>query len=273
MRNAKKHVMLAIRYALKPLVRLALRSGVEYKELSTLLKEVNVEEAMSEAKLLRASQAYSGIALMTGIDRKDVKKIKEKLKTNDGDDFSAISRTVHRITRVLSAWHEGDLYTDTNGKPLHLRRKSGSPNLVELVKTFSGDIPSNQVITEMLRVKAIERTVRGYYKPLKKSYDPLPLLTNPKYLVRLGGVWNDFGRTVLHNVHRDEDDIGLFEKRATEYIEKDRLPEFKRFTRILNQSLLEATNTWLEANKASEKNASAERVGVGVYFIMGTHND
>ena len=107
MTNAKKHVILAIRYALKPIVRLALRSGIEFKELTTLLKEVNVEEAVSEAKLLRVSQADVRIALMTGIGRKEVRSIKKDLKSGDKQKpFSVVNKRIHRIGRILSAWHQ-----------------------------------------------------------------------------------------------------------------------------------------------------------------------
>ncbi len=72
MSNAKSHVRMALRAALLPLVRLAMRSGLQFRELSQLLKEVTVDAARSELQDTGSSAANSRVAILSGVDRKEV---------------------------------------------------------------------------------------------------------------------------------------------------------------------------------------------------------
>ena len=75
-------VIQAIRGILKPLVRFMLAQGLTYTILIDLLKSIYVEVALSEFKLEKKRQTDSRVSLLTGVHRKDVKRLSEMLEAD-----------------------------------------------------------------------------------------------------------------------------------------------------------------------------------------------
>ncbi len=72
----------ALRHVMRPLVRLMLRKGVTYLVFADLLKEVFVEVADREFRLGDKASTDSRISLLTGVHRKDVRRLRN---TSDPD--------------------------------------------------------------------------------------------------------------------------------------------------------------------------------------------
>ncbi|MEJ2346701.1 MAG: SDR family NAD(P)-dependent oxidoreductase, partial [Gammaproteobacteria bacterium] len=66
----------ALRRVLRPLIRLLLASGVTYPFLANLLKSVYVEVAERDFRIQGKRQSDSRINLLTGVHRKDVKRLR-----------------------------------------------------------------------------------------------------------------------------------------------------------------------------------------------------
>ncbi|MEZ0198432.1 DUF6502 family protein, partial [Pseudomonas qingdaonensis] len=81
----------ALRRVMRPLVRLMLRKGVTYTMFTDLLKEVFVDVAHREFRLNDTAPTDSRISLLTGVHRKDVRRLR-----NEGD--TAIAALPDNIT-------------------------------------------------------------------------------------------------------------------------------------------------------------------------------
>lgn len=68
-------VKIAIEYCLKPIARLCIHFGVDYRNLSEMIKVAFVTVAKEEFKVDGKSQTDSRIALLTGVHRKDVRRL------------------------------------------------------------------------------------------------------------------------------------------------------------------------------------------------------
>ena len=68
----------ALRKLLRPLVRLLLSFQVSYPFLSTLLKSIYVDVADQEFSVDGKRQSDSRITLLTGVHRKDVKRLRDE---------------------------------------------------------------------------------------------------------------------------------------------------------------------------------------------------
>ena len=68
----------ALRRLLQPLVRLLLRRQATYPFLASLLKSIYVELAEREFGIPGKAQTTSRVSLLTGIHRKDVKRLREQ---------------------------------------------------------------------------------------------------------------------------------------------------------------------------------------------------
>ena len=73
--NPHASLLQALQKLLRPLIRLLLAQGVTFPMLASQLKAVYVQVAKEEFKLTDKRQTDSRISLLTGVHRKDVKRL------------------------------------------------------------------------------------------------------------------------------------------------------------------------------------------------------
>lgn len=141
----------AIQRALRPLVRLMLASGVTYPIVSELLKGVFVEIADREFRLAHRSLSDSRVSLISGVHRKDVRRLRDV----DQGAHESIPDTVSFGGRVATAWLTDERFLDESGQPKPLpkiRRPDGALCFEDLVASRSTDIGPRAVLDEWLRL-------------------------------------------------------------------------------------------------------------------------
>jgi len=145
----------ALRSVLRPLVRLLIAQGITYPALSTLLKSIYVESAEADFRIAGKPQTDSRISLLTGVHRKDVRRL--------GDDtqraLEAMPSTVSLGAQLVARWTGDPRYLDGSGKPLalaRLAREGGEASFEALVTGVSKDIRSRAVLDEWLRLGVVQ---------------------------------------------------------------------------------------------------------------------
>jgi hypothetical protein len=128
-------------------VRLLLQQQITYPYLADLLKHVYVELANEEFALAEKRQTTSRVSLLTGIHRKDVKRLRE---TPPGAD--AAPAVVSLGAQLVARWTGVDAYTDGSGHPRPLPRAGEAPSFESLVASVSKDIRARAVLDEWLRL-------------------------------------------------------------------------------------------------------------------------
>ena len=222
MENELKSVAVAAcRWALRPLVRMLLKHGVMHREFVQLSKEVYVEVARRDYGLRGRLTNVSRTALLTGLDRKEVGRIKTALETEQ-----TASEAVHRqdrISRVLSGWHQDPDFLDGQGRPKPLATDGAAESFETLVGRYSGDVPSITILRELKRVGAVREAADGTLSVLRRNYR---LDTaEPEALSRAGSVLADIGKTVVHNLYHASEELSRFEARASNRsVSKSALP-------------------------------------------------
>lgn len=140
----------ALRRVLRPLVRLLLDHQVTFPLVAGLLKEVYVEVAEREFALEGRPQTTTRVHLLTGIHRKDVKRLREGQEA-DETAHAAVSLGSQLVARWMGS---GD-YTDETGRPLPLPRHASAGydvSFERLVVSVSKDIRPRAVLDEWLRL-------------------------------------------------------------------------------------------------------------------------
>ena len=127
----------AIRKLLRPLVRLMLAHQITYPYLVNMLKSIYVETADEDFKVEGKRQSDSRINLLTGVHRKDVKR----LRAEPGKSLNT-PRTISIGAQMIAYWTGSEQFTDSAGKPRPLPLRSAGAtdpalptfdDLVELV--------------------------------------------------------------------------------------------------------------------------------------------
>lgn len=139
-----------LRRVLRPLVRFMVAQGVTYTMLTDLLKEVFVQVAIEDFTLSNKRQTDSRISLLTGVHRKDVRRIVREPREASGDQSDASLGA-----QLVARWLSQKPYRDPQGhpRPLHrLASDGGEKSFESLVASVSKDIRSRAVLDEWLRL-------------------------------------------------------------------------------------------------------------------------
>lgn len=140
----------ALRRLLRPLIKLLLVNGITYPFLSNLLKSIYVEAAREEFILNGKPQTDSRISLLSGVHRKDVKRLGE-----ESQQEQAAPLTISLGAKLAALWTSNELYLDENGHHIPLPRQAsegGAKSFEGLVSSVSKDIRSRVILDEWLRI-------------------------------------------------------------------------------------------------------------------------
>lgn len=109
----------ALRKILRPLVRLLLSYQITYPYLINLLKSIYVEVADQEFQAGNKRQTDSRINLLTGVHRKDVKRLRCEM----AEDINT-PRTISVGAQIIAVWLGSPEFLDDTGAPLPLPLRS-----------------------------------------------------------------------------------------------------------------------------------------------------
>jgi hypothetical protein len=262
----KQAALTSSRLLLRPVVRLLVRCGITWKELAELVKLVYVEVVAADfGKRGRPTNA-SRIAILTGLSRREVKRLKDLLGKQGNAKFMAVERINH-ASRLLSGWYQDpEFRSAANGKP-RLLPLEGDGSFAALAKRYAPDIPPTAMLKELRGVGAIRITPEGKVRALARYFMPMTL--DPDAVVRVGSVLRDLADNVVYNQLRAEGEPSRFEGRATNVrVRRVARKAFASYLESRGMTFLEDVDAWLTAHEAKNKGEKTDRVGVGVYLIM-----
>jgi hypothetical protein len=262
----KNTILKAFRLLLQPLARILLRSGITWKEAAEVCKTTFVEVATNEFGLHGRPTNISRVAIMTGLGRRDVSRLRKLLDTEQPPDLGKINNA----TRVLTGWHLDQDYLTDSGKPREIEVEGDAQSFTALTRKYAGDIAPVTMLRELLRVGAVSERADGRLQVLKRYY--MPLQMDADAVFRAGSVLQDLGNTIDYNLVRGADDATRFEGRATNAnVRNVDVKAFRAFLETEGQDLLERVDEWLAQHEPSanaQRKYKTTRLGVGVYQIQ-----
>ena len=162
----KQRVLDAFLLVMRPVARILLRYGIGYREFAEVTKLALVDVSLSDFGLRGRPTNISRVAVMTGLTRKEVGRLRDKINAGD----SSLSVKTTPLADVLHHWHAHSDFTDSNGNPRKLPFAEGQMSFTSLVKRFGGDIPAGAMRTEMKRVGAIHEDKTGLLAVVERTY-------------------------------------------------------------------------------------------------------
>ncbi len=160
-RNSNK-LNAAFLLLLQPIARLFLRYGRGIKEFYELSKTAFVVVASEDYGVGGRPTNASRVAAMTGITRREVRRIRVKL---DGDRASVTEHGTP-VSDVMTAWRTDTEFLDENKSPALLPLDGQPGSFQALIKRYAGDIPEGAMRKELERISAVE-TVGDYMRLLE----------------------------------------------------------------------------------------------------------
>jgi len=169
MPNLQTRLLWAASETLRPIVRRLLEMGVPYGALEVSLRDLFVRVAESELAAPTKRQTDSRIALVTGINRKEIKRIRSaKPQRKPPQTFS-----INQATSLISRWRSDPKTTDPHGKPLPLPyRTARGASFMKLARQLTGDLAPGVLLKELVRSGAVELRERSVVVLREDTYVP-----------------------------------------------------------------------------------------------------
>lgn len=257
----------AMARVLQPLARLMIDHGLQLPSMVELLKQELVHEAMATFGLADKGSSDSRIALLTGVHRKDVKRLREAPVS-----ASAAVPLVPMAASVVARWISEPrfLNADQTARPLARtpRRSSvGEPDFTTLVAEVSRDVGARAVLDELVRLGVVELRDDGYVALKTSGFVPHEGLQESFHF--LAGSVSDHLATAVHNLAPDRQAPLMLEQSAfSQDLSPTQAEQLQEQARRLWASAL---RKFLQTATVAEQRSQADtgpkhRVRFGVYF-------
>ena len=259
-RNPAGALGAAILRLLRPLVRLLLRYGIAYGAFADLAKRVYVEVARDEFALPGRKQSVSRVSIITGLSRKEVRRVADLERPDD----AATAQRYNRAARVIGGWLRDPDFT-AGGEPRALRVDD---EFAELAKRYSGDVPPRALLDELLRVDAVATDGAGRVTLNARAY--VPRSGEADKLEILGADVADLISTIDHNLTASPDRAFFQRKVSYDNLPVEGTEALRDVASRRSQSLLEELDRWMSAHdrdtSPSIVGRGRKRAVLGIYY-------
>jgi len=185
--KTKNAMFAAIVKLLRPLIKILLRNSISFGAFSELAKLVYVDVANKEFQITGKKQTDSRVSIITGLSRKEVRRLKHLEQFSDDEAIDQYNRAA----RVIAGWVKDHLFTDNNGQPKNLlfdNLKDGKIRLLARAYLPSGDKKSMLAIlgTDVSHlIKTIDHNISNSnntrFFQRKVSYDNIPIEASERF--------------------------------------------------------------------------------------------
>ncbi|MBL4869213.1 MAG: hypothetical protein JKY67_22860 [Pseudomonadales bacterium] len=249
---------------IRPLVRLLLRHGVPYNTFASVSRQVYIDVAEEEFKLEGRKQSLSRISVLTGINRKDIAKIK-KLQSHSMVEAQANNRA----SKVINGWLRDDEFLTPTGKPKKLSLDGKGASFTELVRRYSGDVPVKALLDELSRINAVNVTEKKKISLVVDAYIPVENIEEQMRIMSRATA--DLLNTIDHNLAPNDGPLRLQRTVAYTNIPVECLTKIRELSHEQGIAFLLQSNKWLSEfdrdNNEKLAGSGQARAGIGIYYF------
>ena len=274
--SVKDNLLVAFRYLLKPLVRLAVKNAVVFAEFSEALKQAYVDVAAKQISTSGKLPSEEGISLITGIQGSDIQEI---LSADAGSRYGATVQESDPLPAVLGGWHTDIRFTGPYGVLRDLEFSVTQENgesaatFTQLANTYCPGLSPRVLLDELIRTGCVQDVGNGFYRAIKRSYIPDPLSVGS--ILLFARVVHNICETLEVNLRAESvGGNGLIERTVytVHGIRKHDLKEFDGFIRARGQIFADDIDNWL-SDRDDDGQDDRIQMGVGFYHYIVNEDD
>lgn len=246
-----------------PIARMLLVNGISYKEFDEVCRRAFVNTASDEFGLRGRTTNIARVATMTGITRKEVKKLRVEAH-NDGSDSRSI---LSPLADLLFVWATSNDYTSETGDPLELAVETNERNSFnDLVRLCMGDVTPGAVKKELIRLGVVRALPNGRLRLERRALIPKEIhkRLESAIIYSLRGL----AETIAHNNDpRMESEPRRFERFVESRPMSNReIDEARKYFAERMTEITEEFDSLLNAGHSPSPASSGRRIGIGLYF-------
>lgn len=249
----------AIRTLLRPLVRILIRNGVAFGSLAEVAREVYVDVAFEDFKPEGKKPTVSRVSALTGLSRKEVKRLHEL----EVPDAESRQERYSRAVRVVSGWMNDRRFHDGEGNPSVLSLEGTRKSFGLLVKEYSGDIPTMAMLSILQDAGSVilkdnkVSLVRRAFIPGDDDADKIRILGSDVF---------ELISTIDHNLVSASDKLRFQRKVSYDNIDPAALDKLRKLSASKSQTLLEQLDKQFADHELDTETGAGESISLGIYF-------
>ncbi|MEM9602763.1 MAG: DUF6502 family protein [Pseudomonadota bacterium] len=251
----------ALRLIVLALVRLLMRYRVVYPQLLELLKSAYVQVAEHEHPLPGKPQTDTRMSLLTGIHRKDIKRLRTQLAAGVEEPLA-----VNQSVRIVARWISEPHYRLPDGSAAPLPFKAtDQPSFESLVEEVCRqDLRPRVVLDEWLRLGIVSEADDGRITLQSEAFVPRQGVEEQAFF--LGMNLSDHLNAVAHNI---QGGTPPFFERCVYYDElsDEAIAELRALTEEVGMDALKRINA--RARELKQRDAArgggTQRINMGIY--------
>jgi hypothetical protein len=252
----------------RPLIRLLIEKGITFPQFRELMKTLYVEVATEDFSLDEKKPSDSRVFVLTGVHRKDIKRIRQQAE----QETSTITSSASLSGEIIARWNSMAEFLDEKDKPRPLL-KSGKDDIAgfeQLVSSVNKDVRSRVILEEWLRLNIVR--MKGDYVVLNKS----AFVTNKDFkemAYYLGHHVHDHLASCVNNIMAKDEPMlerSVYYASLTEdSVNKLNVIANKKGNELLQHLNKQAVKLYdVDKNKAD----AIHRMRLGVYWYQAQHD-
>jgi hypothetical protein len=252
--------------AIRPLARALLRAGIGYREFAEISKTAFVDIATKDYGLRGRPTNISRVAVMTGLTRKEVRRLRDKSESGQG---TLVIRSTP-MAEILHRWYTDEEFLDDKGHPRELEFGGEDSSFSSLVRKHGGDIPPGAMRTELKRIKALEELPDGRLRVLKRNVSGLDV--HDKLITAMAKNIYPALLALAHNTDSgNDDDTWVLRVAATKHVRESDRNRLRRISADRLREFVESIDDLFVAYETlyegEQQNEPDKAVGVGVFYF------
>jgi len=249
---------------LSALIHTLLRNGMSYGEFDQIARKVFVDVAYRNFSHPQKKQTVSNVAILTGLNRKEVKKLREL----DMDQPASNSKQYNRSIRVIGGWINDASFLRADGSPRDLDLE-GVNSFSALVRQYSGDMPVAAMQKALVESANISITADKKVRLLSHAY--LPSGDPAEKLSILGTDTQQLIETINHNISAQAKDLRFQRKASNPRVPLSSIPAIKQFSQRKAQAFLEEIDLYLSQHESGDE--ETVELSVSVFYHESTPSE
>jgi len=248
---------------LRPLVKLLVANGITLPTAVEMLKDAYVKVACADFRIGNAKPPDTRVSLLTGVHRKDVKRLREGLRPTGASGMAALNV----LSEVVTRWATDRRYVGKDGKPRALPRSAAGSarSFADLAYGISSDLKPRPILDELLRLGMVSVDDQGRVTLRVEAFVPSRMGDEKIYF--FGENSGDHVAAGVHNLLGDSP-VFLDQAVYSDDLSPDGVSELLHLSRDLWSGVLKTLVRRTAALEVRDKAAgrATQRLNVGMYF-------
>ena len=262
--DAPSSVLLAsIARILRPLARLMIANGIPLPAAVEMLKDAYVKAAAADFRIGDAPPTDSRVSLLTGVHRKDVKRLREEGRRTG----SGANAALNVLSEVVTRWASDRRYVGKDGKPRVLPRSAvgSARSFAGLAYGISSDLKPRPILDELLRLGMVSVDDEDRVTLRVEAF--VPSRTGDEKIYFFGENSGDHVAAGVHNLLGDPPAF-LDQAVYSDDLSPDGVSELLHLSRDLWSEVLKTLVRRTAVLEVRDKAAgrATQRLNVGMYF-------